>query len=194
MSKKSRSDDQNASPDESILRSSGCHTTAGSGGPQRSKHIGEAEYPVGYCKPPVRTRFQPGVSGNPKGRPKGTPNLKLALRKVFTDPVLLRDGGKRHKVQRVIALARTQMDRGLKGNERAAQAVFKMGMQLGLFDEKEAEPAPEERYCIDVKKLNDQELDALEHIMMKAGTTAGSGIDAVEEKPSDETCPKTSKK
>ncbi len=32
--------------------------------------------PVGYCKPPKRTRFQPGQSGNPRGRPKGTKNLK----------------------------------------------------------------------------------------------------------------------
>lgn len=29
-------------------------------------------YKVGFCKPPVHTRFKPGQSGNPKGRPKGT--------------------------------------------------------------------------------------------------------------------------
>lgn len=28
-------------------------------------------YKVGFCKPPVHTRFKPGQSGNPKGRPKG---------------------------------------------------------------------------------------------------------------------------
>lgn len=26
---------------------------------------------VGYCRPPLHTRFKPGQSGNPKGRPKG---------------------------------------------------------------------------------------------------------------------------
>lgn len=30
----------------------------------------EPGYIVGYCKPPVHTRFQPGKSGNPAGRPK----------------------------------------------------------------------------------------------------------------------------
>ena len=30
---------------------------------------------VGYRKPPVHTRFKPGQSGNPKGRPKGPRNL-----------------------------------------------------------------------------------------------------------------------
>ena len=28
------------------------------------------DYDIGWCKPPVATRFKPGQSGNPKGRPK----------------------------------------------------------------------------------------------------------------------------
>lgn len=30
-------------------------------------------YEVGYCKPPKASRFKPGVSGNPKGRPRKAP-------------------------------------------------------------------------------------------------------------------------
>ncbi len=33
-----------------------------------------ASYEVGYGKPPARSRFQPGRSGNPRGRPKGARN------------------------------------------------------------------------------------------------------------------------
>lgn len=32
------------------------------------------DYPVGYAKPPVESRFKPGQSGNPRGRPKGSRN------------------------------------------------------------------------------------------------------------------------
>ena len=32
-------------------------------------------YDVGYGKPPKQSRFQPGKSGNPRGRPKGSKNL-----------------------------------------------------------------------------------------------------------------------
>ena len=31
-------------------------------------------YEVGYGKPPKHSRFRPGKSGNPKGRPKGSKN------------------------------------------------------------------------------------------------------------------------
>ncbi len=34
---------------------------------------------IGYAKPPVHTRFKPGVSGNPKGRPRGAKNRTPAL-------------------------------------------------------------------------------------------------------------------
>lgn len=35
--------------------------------------------PVGYKRPPVNTRFQPGRSGNPRGRPKTRPSFRAAL-------------------------------------------------------------------------------------------------------------------
>ena len=38
-----------------------------------------ADYEVGYRKPPAKTRFKPGVSGNPHGRPKGASNFSTIL-------------------------------------------------------------------------------------------------------------------
>lgn len=44
-------------------------------GPDRSRHLTTSSesrnYDIGYGKPPVATRFKPGQSGNPRGRPRG---------------------------------------------------------------------------------------------------------------------------
>ena len=38
---------------------------------------------VGYGRPPVATRFRPGQSGNPRGRPKGSKSLDQVLRQAL---------------------------------------------------------------------------------------------------------------
>lgn len=43
------------------------------------------EYSVGYGRAPLHSRFKPGQSGNAKGRPKDSRNVKTELKKVYTD-------------------------------------------------------------------------------------------------------------
>ena len=50
------------------------------------------EYEVGYSKPPKHSRFKPGQSGNPKGRAKGTPNLKTDLSQELAERIRVREG------------------------------------------------------------------------------------------------------
>lgn len=50
-------------------------------------------YDVGYKKPPVKTRFKKGKSGNPSGRPKGSKNKK---------PFYPMQGGNLHEFQKQV--------------------------------------------------------------------------------------------
>jgi hypothetical protein len=49
------------------------------------------DYEVGYGKPPPHTRFVQGLSGNPRGRPRGAKNIKTLLPKALNERVVVTD-------------------------------------------------------------------------------------------------------
>jgi hypothetical protein len=54
----------------------------------------DKSYTVGNKKPPLHSRFPPGKSGNPSGRPKGRTNFDTTLLKEFYKPVSATINGK----------------------------------------------------------------------------------------------------
>jgi hypothetical protein len=89
-----------------------------------------ADYEVGYGKPPRHTRFQPGVSGNPRGRPKGTNNLKTDLMEELGEKVLVREGEQSRRVSKQRAVLKALVMRTLKGDARAAGLLTSLMMRL----------------------------------------------------------------
>ncbi len=89
-----------------------------------------ADYEVGYCKPPLHTRFQPGRSGNPRGRPKGTKNLKTDLMEELGEKILVHEGERSHWVSKQRAVVKTLVMRTLKGDGRSATLLTSMMMRL----------------------------------------------------------------
>ena len=96
------------------------------------------EFPcVGYRRPPKETRFKPGQSGNPKGRPRGTrKKAKLGnLEAAFTDPVTIKCRGKEITVPALEALCWQSVSEALaKAVGKATREALKLANQLGLLE------------------------------------------------------------
>ena len=88
------------------------------------------DYDVGYRKPPKHTRFKPGQSGNPRGRPKGTKNLKTDLAEELGEKIEIREGERSRKVSKQRALIKSQTNKAIKGDTRAAAFLGSMMMRL----------------------------------------------------------------
>lgn len=85
-----------------------------------------APYEVGYRKPPLHTRFKPGRSGNPKGRPKAAKGLKTIARETLTKKVAVRTATGKKKMSRIEALLHKLAELAMKGNARALAEILKL--------------------------------------------------------------------
>jgi Family of unknown function (DUF5681) len=144
--------------------------TADGDADHKNQPSAERAYSVGYGRPPAHTRFQPGRSGNPKGRPKGAFNLKDQRRRVYTDMISLREGNGRRKVPAVVAVDVVLMHKALQGDLRAAEAVSKNAKELGAFDDGATEPTgnPLDLTNAEIRNLSNEELSQLIAIVKRA--------------------------
>jgi Family of unknown function (DUF5681) len=77
-----------------------------------------ANHSVGYGRPPLSSRFKPGTSGNPKGRPKGRKNLKTLIKEAMTASILIQEGQNSRRVSRIEGVVLRQLQSALKQRSR----------------------------------------------------------------------------
>lgn len=93
------------------------------------------DYEVGYGKPPVETRFKKGLSGNPRGRPKGAKNKRPAgfeerLHEIVLDEayreISVRDGAGMVQIPMAKAVIRSMAVKAAKGDHRSQRLFAEM--------------------------------------------------------------------
>lgn len=82
------------------------------------------DYEVGYAKPPSHSRFKPGQSGNPRGRPKSAKGMKTIIREMLTEKVAVRTPKGVQRMTKMQALLAKTLELAFAGNLRAQQILI----------------------------------------------------------------------
>jgi hypothetical protein len=140
----------------------------GAGDPSTEVSADQSPSGVGYKRPPVNTRFRKGESGNRKGRPKGSRNLRALFERLMQETVRVRDGDKTRRISTSDALSHVL----LRGATRVEPGAIRVQMYVeehtGLLDPPQEEDGKRCGYLVVPMKLPPEEWQkradrALEH-------------------------------
>ena len=74
---------------------------------------------VGYGRPPVATQFRQGVSGNPRGRPKGARNFATVVAATLGERLTITENGRRKRITKLDAVVKQLVNRAAGGEARS---------------------------------------------------------------------------
>ena len=89
---------------------------------QPQEHASE-EDEFGYKMPPKHTRFKPGQSGNPKGRPRGARGFEATLKRELDRKIAVAVNGRSTKISRAEAMMKRVVEQALKGDLKAIRFI-----------------------------------------------------------------------
>jgi Family of unknown function (DUF5681) len=75
-----------------------------------------AEDRVGYGRPPEHSRFKPGTSGNPKGRPKVPKSLGSAVDAFLSEKITVTEQGRIQKIAKRDVIAKQLVNKAASGD------------------------------------------------------------------------------
>ena len=86
---------------------------------------------IGYGRPPSARKYQPGTTGNPRGRPRGSQNALKVLRDVLSQTVSVKEQGKTQNMTKGEALIKVIFEGARRGDRFAANAGLALIEKLG---------------------------------------------------------------
>lgn len=126
-----------------------------------------ADFGVGYGKPPKRTQFQKGQSGNAKGRPKGATDAKKSLRKMLNRSTPVKIGEEiKHLSTLELSLERTS-EGVRKGDKSSVARTIKYAIDLDKDEEARAASTPAQYFALEPLTAEDEAI-VREYLRQKA--------------------------
>ena len=91
----------------------------------------EQDYAIGYGKPPIRSRFRKGRSGNPGGRPRGK-RLATLLREALSETAMIEINGRPRRVNKGQATVALLIDRAAEADPRWMKLLLDLVQKLDI--------------------------------------------------------------
>jgi len=89
-------------------------------------------YEVGDRRPPKHSQFKPDVSGNPKGRPKGSVNLRTRVSQQLRRMVTVTRNGRPVRMRKGELIALQIVDAAAKGDFKAALLAVRLDDEANI--------------------------------------------------------------
>jgi hypothetical protein len=82
------------------------------------------EYQIGRGRPPTHSRFKPGQSGNPSGRPRATTNAGTLLLQVLDESVQATEGSKTRKITKREVIVKRLVNKAMQGDTASIKILL----------------------------------------------------------------------
>jgi hypothetical protein len=127
----------------------------------------KCNYEVGYAKPPHKSRFKKGRSGNPAGRVKGSKNVSKLLLQALGEPVVVNENGERKRITKGEAIIKQLVNKGASGDARSIQLLL-AEMRIRLDSDVPNDQTAHENQLLMLERLTVDERIELRRLIAKA--------------------------
>lgn len=120
-------------------------------------------YEIGKGRPPTATRWKPGQSGNPNGRPKGSKNATTMAKTALSRKVAATVNGRKRKMTVVEIAYRRLSDKAMAGDQKALAFLLMLANNM----------EPSETGSTDSITTPEQDLAIITDYFRRKGTKGG---------------------